>query len=312
MKSTERIHTTRLAALLLCLIAVVTLALPGAAYAREPEKTVRVGWYESPFNQTDPYGRRSGYAYEYQQKIAAYNGWRYEYVEGSWSELMQMLIDGEIDHLMSDISFTVGRSRTVLYSMMPMGAEEYYVCISTENSSGVSADDPSTLSGKRIGVNKGSVQADMLRSWASKKDVQVEIVELTGGETESVAMLDRGELDAFVTIDSYGGADTLVPVFKISSSDIYFAVSKARPELLRELDSAMLRIREENSYYTQQLQEWSTSRTETAWFSRIRRPASRRWRRGRRTASSSATTGSTASRRCWRNTSSPRSRRAWA
>jgi hypothetical protein len=66
-------------------------------------KTVRVGWYESPLKQTDEFGRRSGYAYEYQQKIVAYIGWNYEYVEGSWSELLQMPIDSEIN-LMSDIS----------------------------------------------------------------------------------------------------------------------------------------------------------------------------------------------------------------
>lgn len=41
--------------------------------------------------------------------------------------------------------------------------------ISTLNSSGVSAEDYFTLNGKRIGVNRGSVQADMLRSWTSKK-----------------------------------------------------------------------------------------------------------------------------------------------
>ena len=35
------------------------------------------------FNLTDRFGRRSGYAYDYQQKIAAYTGWKYEYVTGT-------------------------------------------------------------------------------------------------------------------------------------------------------------------------------------------------------------------------------------
>lgn len=77
--------------------------LPFTVYAQENGKTVRVGWYESLLKQTDEFGRRSVYAYEYQQKIAPCTGWNYEYVEGSWSELLQMLIDGEID-LMSDLS----------------------------------------------------------------------------------------------------------------------------------------------------------------------------------------------------------------
>ena len=71
-------------------------------YAQEQEqKVVRVGWYESTYCYRDQYGERRGVAYEYQRKIAAHTGWVYEYVEGSWPDLLQMLIDGEID-LMSD------------------------------------------------------------------------------------------------------------------------------------------------------------------------------------------------------------------
>ena len=73
----------RFSALLLCLF-VMAASLPApVARATEPEKTVRVGWYDSSYNTVDQYGRRSGYAYEYQLKIAAYTGWTYEYVNGS-------------------------------------------------------------------------------------------------------------------------------------------------------------------------------------------------------------------------------------
>lgn len=254
MSSSGRIYRTRLAALLLCVIAAVSWAFPATAYARDSEKTVRVGWYESPYNRTDPYGRRSGYAYEFQQKIAAYTGWHYEYVQGSWSELLQMLIDGDID-LLGDISYTVGRSRSILYSMLPMGAEEYHIFTSTARNNGIDSGNYSSLNGKKIGVSKESVEADLLRSWTGKKGVQAEIVELTGSENESLELLKQGELDALVTIDGFGDEETIVPAFTIGSSDIYFAVSKARPELLRELDSAMLRIQTENSYYSQELLE---------------------------------------------------------
>ena len=77
-RTSEILHTRKILALLLCLAMVITMAWPVFAHAENPEKTVKVGWYESPFNQTDDAGRRSGYAYEYQQKIAAYTGWKYE------------------------------------------------------------------------------------------------------------------------------------------------------------------------------------------------------------------------------------------
>ena len=137
------------------------LMVPLTAYAQEAGKTVRVGWYESPFNTIDQFGRRSGYAYDYQEKIAAYTGWDYEYVEGSWPELLQMLINGEID-LMSDVSYTDERAESMLFSSLPMGAEEYYIFISPDNEK-INRDDLSTFNGKKAGVNKGSVQAGFFR-----------------------------------------------------------------------------------------------------------------------------------------------------
>ena len=158
----------RFAILLLCIVLAASPMLPIIAHAQENGKTVRVGWYESPFNQTDAFGRRSGYAYEYQQKIAAYTGWHYEYVEGSWPELLQMLIDGEID-LMSDVSYTDERSEIMLFSELPMGEEEYFVFVSPESESGISAEDLSTFNGKRFGVNKNSFQESLFLDWTEKR-----------------------------------------------------------------------------------------------------------------------------------------------
>ncbi len=81
-----------------CIMILLTLIMSVSAHARDKdEQVVRVGWYESAFHHIDDFGRRSGYGYEYQQRIATYTGWVYEYVEGSWSELLEMLIAGDID-----------------------------------------------------------------------------------------------------------------------------------------------------------------------------------------------------------------------
>lgn len=218
------------------------------------DKTVRVGWFESPFNQTDRFGRRSGYAYEYQQSIAAYTGWNYEYVEGSWPELFQMLLDGKID-LMSDISYTEERAEKMLFPGLPMGAEEYYAFISDNGDSGIKPGDIMSLDGKRIGVNKGSVQKDLFLQWEEKNGIRAELVELTADETDSVAMLNKGDIDAYISIDAFQAYRGILPVCKTGSSNYYFAVSKSRPDLLRELEQALNRIQSENIYYNQQLQK---------------------------------------------------------
>lgn len=76
--TTHRAKCTVIA--LLCLVLGAVCAMPSIAHADDPDKTVRVGWYESSFNTIDPSGHRLGYAYEYQLKVVSYTGWTYEYV----------------------------------------------------------------------------------------------------------------------------------------------------------------------------------------------------------------------------------------
>ena len=241
-------------AFLLCAILVFAMTLPFAAWAQEPDqKIVRVGWYDSSYNTVDSFGRRSGYAYEYQLKIAAYTGWSYEYVTGSWSELLGMLIKGDID-LMSDVSYTAERAEKMLFPELPMGAEEYYLFVSPHNHR-ISSSDISTLNGKRVGVNRDSIQAVFYQEWAKRNGVEAELVVLTNSEDKSLSMLETGELDAYVTVDSFTDPSRAVPVAKVGFSDFFFAVNKTRPDLLKDLNSALSRIQDENRYYNQHMFE---------------------------------------------------------
>ena len=145
-----------------CLALSLTAVCPLTAFAAETEqKTVRVGFYPCPFNIKGESGHLGGYAYDYQQDLAAYTGRKYEYVEASWPELLQMLKDGEID-LLSDVSYTPERETEMLFSSYPMGTESYYLYVSNKDT-GIDETDYSTLAGKRIGINAGSVQADLFR-----------------------------------------------------------------------------------------------------------------------------------------------------
>ena len=65
-------------------------------------------------------------------------------------------------------------------------------------------------------------------------------------ETE---MLEKGELDAVVAVDSYPFENT-VPMVQIGGSDFYFAINSARPDLKTELDEAIHLLLNTNRYYT--------------------------------------------------------------
>lgn len=218
---------------------------------KDDEKVVRVGWFDSSYNTIDASGRRIGYCYEYERKIAGYIGWKYEYVEGSWTELLEMLENGEID-MLGGVSYTEERAEKMLYSSYSIGIEEYHLYIPTDNLDDYNGNF-SYFNGKKIGVNKNSIQVEMLKEWAELYNITPEIVEVTTSENESVEMLLNGELDGYITLDSYLSGDDIYPVVKIGSSDFYFAVNKQRPDLLAELDNALSKIRDENRFYDQEL-----------------------------------------------------------
>ena len=78
-------------------------------------KTVRVGYliYEG-YQEGAGDALKSGYGYEYLQQLAYYAGWKYEYVNGSFSELLEMLKNGQID-IMGNISYTDERAHYIDY-----------------------------------------------------------------------------------------------------------------------------------------------------------------------------------------------------
>ena len=239
---------------LLFLILTVIVLLPLAALASDSSrKTVRVGWYDSSFCYFDRFGRRCGIDYEYQQKISAYTGWSYEYVEGSWPTLFQMLKDGEID-LLSDVSYKPDRVEFMFFPELPMGSESYYIYIDIKNRD-ITADNPSSLNGKRIGVNQGSVQEGFLKDWMEKNQITLEIIPMVDEENVAMEKVIRGEIDGFASIYTFSSEQKVIPVCRIGSSEYYYAVNRNRPDLLAELNMALAGIQDEDPFFNQRLNE---------------------------------------------------------
>lgn len=99
-----------------------------AVYANTRTERVRVGYYENEvFQEGAGEGKvKSGYAYEYYRKLSEYTGWEYEYVYGEFSDLYQMLLDGEID-LLAGLAMREDRTGIIGYPDAIMGNESYYL-----------------------------------------------------------------------------------------------------------------------------------------------------------------------------------------
>lgn len=238
--------------MLFLIIAFVINIVPFKSYAEEQDhKVVRVGWFTSSFCYYDEFGRRCGIDYEYQQKISAYTGWTYEYVEDSWPNLLEKLKNGEID-LLSDVSYKPEREDYMYFADLPMGTESYYIYIDADNRE-ITPDNLDSLDGKKIGVNKGSVQEDFLKDWADKNEVDLNIVQLTGEENESMEMVATGEIDGYAAIFTFDSEQEVMPIARIGGSDYCYAVNKDRPDLLQELNMALAEIQDEDPYFNQKI-----------------------------------------------------------
>ena len=246
-----KINVQRSICILLCLVLYSTVLPFSVSAEGTKNRTVRVGWYEGTYNTTGSDGKKRGYSYEYQQAVAAHTGWKYEYVEGSWAELMSMLKNGQID-LLGAISYTEERSTSMLFSELPMGEDKYYLYVDTSNTD-ISTSDLTTLNGKRIGMLPNALPAEMFHEWEKSHGVNTQQVDITGAD-DVRQKLKNHEIDGFVLNESpQWERDNISPAILIGDSYNYFAVSKKRPDLKEELDQVMQKIERENPFYTDDL-----------------------------------------------------------
>lgn len=272
-----RLTLYRTLAVALAALAVLSAAMPAPAFAADSDqqaKTVRVGWLvnNKGFQEGAPGERLSGWGYEYLQTLSYYTkGWQYEYVSGTFSELMDMLEAGEID-LMPNISYSAEREQKLLFSSNPEGTERYYVYARPDRDD-LAKGDPQALQGLTIGCNSGVMQTIVGQQWLADEGVTCTYKEIDTGSALFEALAD-GEVDAVIMNDTISSPDAS-PMFYVGSSDYYFAVPKSRPDLMNDINAAMTAIARVNpryndevksSYSAQNSGSSSLTGTETSWL----------------------------------------------
>ena len=245
------------------LVLIMLLFVPLSAYAseiksdgkttqalEEENKTVRVGYFPYANFQEGGYGEhKQGAGYEYLQKISYITGWKYEYVYGSFKECLDMLADGEID-ILGSVSYTPERAESIDFSTYAEGTERYWI-YTREDHTDLTNGDPKQMNGCRIGVADGSYQKELLEKWLDSNQIQAEVV-VCKGYDEMIKKLDADELDALV-VPALSVNSDFIAIANIGVSDCYFGVSKSRPDLLKELNSAMEEINNTETDYSSKL-----------------------------------------------------------
>lgn len=245
----------RALAIVFAALTVLNAIAPTSAFAADTDqqvKTVRVGWLvnNEGFQDGNPGERLSGWGYEYLQTLSYYTpGWKYEYVSGTFTELMDMLEAGEID-LMPNISYSEERAQKLLYSSNPEGTERYYIYAKPDRDD-LSKGDPQALQGLTIGCNPGVMQTFVGQQWLADEGITCTYKEMPGSG-DLFAALANDEVDAIIMNDTIS-SPSASPMFYVGSSDYYFAVPKSRPDLMDDINSAMAAINRDNPRYNDEV-----------------------------------------------------------
>ena len=236
-------------------LTVLSAVAPAPAFAADSDqqvKTVRVGWLvnNEGFQDGTPGERLSGWGYEYLQTLSYYTpGWRYEYVTGTFTELMDMLEAGEID-LMPNISYSEERAQKLLFSSNPEGTERYYIYARPDRDD-LAKGDPQALQGLTIGYNPGVMQTFVGQQWLTNEGIACTYREYDGDSVLFDALANN-EVDAVIMNDTIS-SPSASPMFYIGSSDYYFAVPKSRPDLMNDINAAMTAIARVNPRYNDEV-----------------------------------------------------------
>lgn len=238
--------------LLIFTFIVAMMMVPASVSAAESgQETVKVAWYEDAYHITSKNGVRSGYGYEYEQAVAAYTGWNYDYVNGDWGDLLEKLQKGEID-MMGALSYTDERAKTMLFSELPMGKERYYLYVNLEDTD-ISLSNLSTLNGKRIAVMEESVQGTQFAQWEKEHNIKTQHLNVDNF-TKAQKMASGNKIDGVISAETPTWVEAgMSAIAEVGGSDIYYGISKERPDLKEKLDNAMRAMENDKPFYGDEL-----------------------------------------------------------
>lgn len=238
-----------------CLAACAATPLAAADNASAPStssvrETVAVAYYEDgDYMHKNADGTYTGFNIDYLERIGAYAGWTYEYVDfDTWEEAYAAAESGEVDILPS-VYYDSSRDEDMLFSDMPVCS--IYTTINVRmDDDRYAYNDYEAFEGMKTGVIAEGKDAQTFVDYCGKHGFSVEIVPY--GETaDLIEALEQGDLDA-MAITYLGNKTQFKTVAQFSPEPLYIAVSRSEAGLKNELDDAMdeLAVRDPSYFIT--------------------------------------------------------------
>lgn len=246
----KRKNHLRILLLIACILIIVLFPMNASAAGSQK---IRVGYYERDGFQEGMRNdtRKSGYAYEYLQRISDYTGWEYEYVYGDLQELKEKFQNNEID-IIAGFSENDEIPSNMEFPDEPMGTETCYIYKKIGDSS-IKPGYLASLIQKKIGVLKNTKEEGYLKTYQKENGVSFQTILYDDIKTMK-QQLEEGKIDCMVAEDMESDKyEDLVACITVRQEDYYLGVSSKKRTLLREVNDADSKLREDAPYFLEQL-----------------------------------------------------------
>ncbi|MDO4460568.1 MAG: transporter substrate-binding domain-containing protein, partial [Clostridia bacterium] len=259
-------------ALFIVLCVIFSMTAPGAVAESHEHKTVKIGYYEDHNFQAGA-GEdlvKSGYSFEYLQRLQPYTNWEYEYVYGEFDEMYEALINGDVD-ILTGLAYREERAELFSYPDTYMGNTIYSLEKKQERTDINS--NPQSMQGMKIGALVGPMES-ALKTFLEENEVNAEVV-IFENLTERDDALLSGDVDLVILESSSTSAiKEIEAVMEIGGNEYFACVSKSRPDILEDLNTAQTkliagnpRLRNElyDKWFRHNTQTAALTESETAW-----------------------------------------------
>ena len=230
----------RIAAFMICLILILSklgLIAAAASDGQSNNRTVKTGiFYFEGYHMKDEEGRLTGYGIEFLDLVSQYSHLNFQYTgyDNSWSEMLTMLENGEID-IVTTARRTPEREEKFAFSL-PIGRNNTVLSVRADNTQQHSGDY-NTYDGMTVGQITGSTQNQSLAEFAEEKGFSYQTKEYNAAD-DLVAALKNGEIDAILS-SNLRKAENEKILDVIQEDNFYAIVRKDDAKLLDEINYAI-------------------------------------------------------------------------
>lgn len=228
-------------ALILCLVAFFGLGLTPASAEKTYINGIDFGF--PPFGYVDKAGNPAGFDVECVNWIAKEMGFKVKHQPMDWDGIIPALNAKKIDFIASGMSATESRKKVVNFSIPYYEVSQVLMVMKDQ------ADDFNTLltSGKKIGVQRGTNTAKLLKEQVAAGNFKIKVVEYDSTDLSledlKIGRIEGSGMDSSIAFEVMKDNPFKVAGnFDVPSVEYGYAVRKADSDLLDMLNQGLKKL----------------------------------------------------------------------